>query len=197
MNYKEEIIAAVKERPRRYLTPAILYAVIMQESGGVPYFNETDKQFNINMGSAILNSSLSPNQIKTIITIPDNINGIVIDPFMAGKMAKFRFEKGYWKKFPELDPVTRFRVSCSWGISQVMGANISKTKGLQIQLFSANIKQQLSWTANELERLLRLASGDVFKMYKGYNSGNINSTNLDVINRAREVVNRLKDWKDA
>lgn len=168
----------------------------MQESGGVAIFNPTDKLFKSNLKTAKSISLLPEDKILEIITIPGKVGDFVVPKELAGKVAKFRLEPGYWAKYKDRDPETRFRMSASWGLTQVMGANIAtgSSANLNILHFSANIEWQLRKAADMLEKLLILSKGDINKMYRGYNSGNINSLNPAVLLRAAAVEKKVREF---
>ena len=193
MDLKAKCISTVQAKPYKYVTPAILWAVCMQESGGNPLFNKEDKLFKSNLSTAQRITKLDSKKILEIVTLPAKVGNFNVPIELVGKTAKFRLEPGYWNKYVDFDPETRFRISASWGLTQVMGANISRSKdaGLHILHFSANIEWQLSKAADMLDNLLVHSNGNINLMYRGYNSGRINSQDPSVIARANKVEERV------
>lgn len=201
---------AVETKPRKHVTPAILLAVVMQESHGMPYFVDTkpgsifaaniyDAQYppiwkdDKIIGRAT--TGLRESEIRQAITIPEVLGKWRPPRAMVGKMAKFRFEHSYWKRHGHLDKMERFRMSSSWGLVQFMGPNI--TKGMDrddadyfIQKFAADVPLQLLYGAGMLDDLLIAAEGNVDHAYRAYNSGNPESKNAKVIARAKGVERR-------
>lgn len=172
---------AIAKKPRRWLKPSTLMAVVDQESHGAPFFIDTrpGSQYSLNMKGAqvyrhtdphdkrkaiIVSTGLKEAQIKQWITIPRKIGDWSVPSGMIGKLAKFRFESGYWEKYRTdiPDDYTRFMYSCSWGLVQFMSPNISKTHdeaGINsIRRFSADIPLQLLYGAGMVEELLERAS---------------------------------------
>lgn len=202
---------AVASKPRDYITPSILLAVVMQESGGCPYFIDTKpgSLYHLNVGAACkyfkkrrkpdgswetlgpFFTGFKPNDIRQMITVPDEIDGWRVPQAMRGHLAKFRFEYGYWERFNNLGKTDRFYMSCSWGLVQFMGPNISKQGDIGfIKRFAADVPLQLLYGAGMVDDLLTNNHGDLVKAYKAYNSGNPNSTRRDVIDRAEAVARR-------
>lgn len=172
---------AIAKKPRRWLRPSTLMAVIMQETHGQPFFIDTrpGSLFSLNMlGSEKYNKTdphdkrkkivivtgLKRAEIQKWITIPKQIGDWKVPPAMVGKLAKFRFEPGYWERYRKEipDDYSRFIYSCSWGLVQFMGPNISKTHdqaGIDyIRRFAADIPLQLLYGAGMVEDLLERAS---------------------------------------
>ena len=228
---------AVAGKPRKYVTPAILCAFVMQESSGVPYFvdHKPGSIFRMNLNAAlkikrtipgrfltadeckkaghdpkllprkpsttvIEPTGLTEKDIRDIITIPAKVGDWDVPAAMRGQLAKFRFEPGYWKKFPHLDKTDRFIYSCSWGLVQFMGPNIAPEPDEQgiafIKRFMADVDLQLSYAAGMIDQLLVRAKGDVNKAYRGYNSGNVNSDNPAVVARANNVQKLLRQIEE-
>ena len=190
---------AVTAKPRQHVTPAILCAVAIQESSGVPYFIDTKpgSLWSLNLRDAKRHTGFTERQIRDMITIPLKIGKYVPPRIMQGQLAKFRFEPGYWNKYAHLARTDRFYYSCSWGLCQFMGPNISKdpdTKGIEfIKEFMANTDLQLLYGAGMLEELLDTNHGDLFKSYCEYNSGDPNCKAPAVIRRAKDVVEKARE----
>lgn len=165
----------------------------MQESGGNPLFLPQDNLFKSNMLAAQRITTLSSREIVKIVTLPEVVGTFTVPKEMAGKVAKFRLESVYWAANALREPSDRFRISSSWGLTQVIGSNISKgsSAGLNILHFSANIEWQLHKAADMLENLLLHSKGNINHMYRGYNSGRIDSSNPQVIARANKVEQRI------
>jgi len=206
---------AVAGKPRKYVTPAILCAFVMQESSGVPYFvdHKPGSIFRMNLNAALtikrkkdgkiverIPTGLTEKDIRDVITIPAKVGDWEVPAAMRGQLAKFRFEPGYWKKFPHLDKSDRFIYSCSWGLVQFMGPNISRVPDEQgiafIKRFMADVDLQLMYAAGMIDQLLVRAKGDVNKAYRGYNSGNVNSDDPAVIARANNVQKLLRQIEE-
>lgn len=243
---------AIVKKQRRWIKPSTLMAVILQESHGQPFFIDTrpGSLYSLNMLSSekynktdphdkrkriVITTGLKRAEIHKWITIPKKIGDWSVPPGMVSKLAKFRFESGYWERYRTAipDDYSRFIYSCSWGLVQFMGPNISKTHdqaGIDyIRRFAADIPLQLLYGAGMVEDLLERASKpisaeliklwkdggyvkgiwvpplepEVFKacvnatqierMYKGYNSGRIDSTDKAVIKRAQAVKQSAAD----
>ena len=199
---------AVEAKPRQFLTPAILLAVVLQESRGVPYFTDTKpgSLYALNVADAIVHTvrdghgnpirqvvtGLKEPEIRQAIIIPEIVDGWRVPRSMVGQRAKFRFEYGYWQNYGHLEKMHRFRMSCSWGLTQIMGPNITDQligdpADLFIQRFAADVALQLLYGAGIIEGLLEKSHGSVDHAYRGYNSGQIDSTSVAVINRAKAV----------
>jgi hypothetical protein len=197
---------AIAAKPRKYITPAILLAVIMQESGGCCYFLDlkSASQFKMNVYGAMaynkkdsdgkinrIYTGFNENNIRNMSIIDPKIQDFIVNKQLVGKIAKFRFEPTYWEKYSHLVPETRFIFSCSWGLPQFMGSNISKVLddigALYIKRWRADIALQLETASTFIDELLEQSKGDVNRMYRGYNSGDINSTSPEVIYRADAV----------
>lgn len=186
---------AIEKKPRNHVTPARLLAVLMQESSGMPYFVDTKPgsllQNNINMavnhmeqyksadGKVVsirpIPTGLTKPMIMDIITIKDKIGDYEVPRTMVGKIAKFRFEYGYFRLYKHLPLRERFIYSCSWGMCQFMGPNISKVpdkKGIEFILrFAADVEMQLLYAAGMVDELLTRSNGDMEAAYRAYNSG--------------------------
>lgn len=140
------------------------------------------------------NTGLTQRDILKAIIIPEQIGSFRPSKTLVGQKAKFRFEYGYWERFSNIaDPIQRFRMASSWGMVQFMGPNISgKLAGeeadLFIQRFAADLDMQLLYGAGLLDELLVRARGSMDHAYRGYNSGDVNSDNPDVIARAKNVA---------
>lgn len=208
----------VASKPRNHITPAMLLAAVMQESSGVNYFTDfaPDSLFHANVTAACryykkkkladgqiirlgpYNTGFSPADIKRLIAFPAKVSSKIgadwaVPPGLIGKFAKFRFEYGYWENrdIARLPNEQRFYASCSWGVVQFMGPNISKEYDASfIRRFAADIPLQLLYGAGELDKLLTRTDGDLFRAYKAYNSGNPESQDPEVIARANAVVRR-------
>jgi hypothetical protein len=207
---------AVASKPRKFVTPAILCSFVQQESNGVPYFidHKPGSLFRMNLNAAMkinyrnpktgkiekVSTGLSEKDIRGLITIPNKLGEWEVPPAMRGQLAKFRFEPGYWRKFPQLELHDRFIYSCSWGLVQFMGPNISPVPDKQgidfIKRFMADVDLQLMYAAGMIDQLLVKANGDVNKAYRGYNSGNVNSTDPAVIQRATNVQRHLREIEE-
>lgn len=144
-----------------------------------------------------IDTGLIEAEIRAAITIPNKIGNFDVPAIMRGKLAKFRFEPGYWKKYKQLSKIDRFLYSSSWGLVQFMGPNISPQPdraGIEfIKRFMADVDLQLLYGAGMIDDLLKRAGGDPHKAYRGYNSGNVNSTNQAVIKRADNVQKLLRE----
>lgn len=171
---------AIESKPRNYISPAVLLSVTHQEAGDSPIFIDTKPGgiYRMNVAGATsfwsrrklpdgrtekrrIYTGLNEAQIRELIRIPEHIGGFSPPKMLVGKLAKFRFESGYWQRFPHLSKVDRFYYSCSWGLVQFMGPNISKTpdaKGIEfIRRFAADIPMQLLYGAGMLDDLLTRA----------------------------------------
>ena len=215
---KTEKACALK--PRKFVTPAILCAVAIQESNGIPYFQDTKPGsiFSMNLGPAICyhkkigevdgkpifaayKTGLYEKDIRRIITIPAKVNNYQPAKQMVGMMAKFRFEPSYWERNAKLENLEeRFLYSCSWGVMQFMGPNAAYNLGPceagfnRIREFMCSPDMQLAAGADYIENIMAKISGhDCEHMYREYNSGNPNSTNPDVEKRALAVAARAKE----
>lgn len=203
---------AVNAKPRKHVTPAVLMAVVLQESSGVPYFVDTKPGsiYQANLSAAIVHTvkyhsatgklistkhietGLTRKDILDVITIPAQVGNFRVPSAMVGKLAKFRFEYGYWVRYSHIaDLKDRFLYSSSWGLCQFMGPNISKhpdIEGFQfIRRFAADVDMQLLYAAGMVDDLLAATGGDVEAMYRGYNSGNTHSHDSQVVARAQGV----------
>lgn len=207
---------AVTSKTRKHVTPAILCAFVQQESGGVPYFvdHKPGSIYRMNLAAALkiahrnpktgkierIPTGLTEQDIRAIITIPNKLGEWEVPSIMRGQLAKFRFEPGYWRKFPQLELHDRFIYSCSWGLVQFMGPNISPVPDRQgidfIKRFMADVDLQLMYAAGMIDQLLVRADGDVNKAYRGYNSGNVHSTDPAVIARANNVQKHLREIEE-
>lgn len=207
---------AVESKPRRYVTPAILCAFVQQESGGCPYFidHKPGSIFRMNLNAALyikrknvqtgkvekIATGLTEQEIRSIITIPAKVGNWEVPKAMRGQLAKFRFEPGYWRRYPNLEKLDRFIYASSWGLVQFMGPNISRhpdRAGIDfIKRFMADVDLQLLYSSGMIEDLLLRADGDVNKAYRGYNSGNVNSTDPEVIARANNVQKHLREIEE-
>lgn len=207
---------AVESKPRHFVTTSILCAFAQQESGGVPYFVDTKPGsiFRANMNAAFaykakikgtekiikVPTDLSEAEIRSIITMPDKVGEFDVPAIMRGKLAKFRFEPGYWRRYKNLPKLDRFIYSSSWGLVQFMGPNISKTPdraGIDfIKRFMVDVDLQLLYAAGMIDGLLERAHGDVNLAYRGYNSGNIHSDDPAVIARANNVQKHLREIEE-
>lgn len=177
---------AVAAKPRKHVTVPDVLAVMLQESHGVPWFLPTDPQFKLNMRAACRITGMHESKLRQLIVIPDEVLGWKVPEQMRGKFAKFRCESGYWAKFHEYDLPDRFYRSCSWGLGQLMGAHLKDTG--EIRRFLSDIALQGLWCAGMMDDLMTRADGDLFRAYKGYNSGSVDSTQKAVIERATAVV---------
>lgn len=199
----KKVVAATTPK---HVTPAILLAVIMQESSGVAFFFDTGfgSLFKMNIFGAmkyrkkkadgtfeIIYTGLREGQIRTMATIGPTVGKYIVNKLIVGNIAKFRFEPAYWERFAHLPIETRFIFSCSWGLPQFMGPNINRvldeTGAEYIKQWRADLSMQLTSAVHFIDNLLEHSHGDVNKMYRGYNSGDINSANPDVIYRANAV----------
>ncbi|HEY9792076.1 MAG TPA: hypothetical protein V6D22_16840 [Candidatus Obscuribacterales bacterium] len=204
---------AVALKERHFITPAILLAVVNQESHCANLFIDTKPggQYALNVQDAITHkvrdktgkvinkiaTGLKESEIRQFITLPDQIDGWQVPKEFAGQKSKFRFEYGWWQHaaYTKLPKQERFALSTSWGLVQFMGFNIVGNSGKTgdeaiklIQRFAADVLMQLEYAAGTLDTLLIRANGDVFKMYKGYNSGDVDSEDPAVIARAKAVA---------
>jgi hypothetical protein len=216
---------AVTAKPRKFLTPAILGAVVLQESGGVPYFIDTKpgSLYRLNILGAVkyrhvtdrsdgtrtvqmIETGIREREIRDVIMIPPMVEHYQVPKIMRGQLAKFRFEPSYWVQYPNLAKMDRFLYSCSWGLGQVMAPHLGQPDALGfnfIRRFMADTDLQLLYAAGMVEELLERADGDVLGAYKGYNSGDVNSENAAVIARAQIVarsaqqIQRYVDQREA
>lgn len=203
---------AVGAKTRKHVTAEMLVAVVMQESGQSPIFIDTKPgglcAANIKMaveyykykkdpatGKKIrigpFKTGFTEADVKRMMTIPERVGSFQTPKELAGKLCKFRFERGYWEKkaYAHLEPEHRFYMSCSYGLTQHMAMNITRDLSMEaIKRFMADIDLQLLYGAGTLDSLLTRANGNLLRAYKGYNSGNIDSDNADVIARAGNVV---------
>lgn len=200
---------AVATKPRSFVTPSVLLAFVMQESHGVPYFEDTKpgSLYSINVHDAMfparcdehgtiierLNTGLLEKEIRQAIIIAPDINGYRPSRAMIGQPAKFRFELSQWNRFGSLPKMQRFRMACSWGLVQFLGVNIvgkltDDTADEFIQRFAADTAMQLLYASGMIDELLVRTHGDVDRAYKGYNSGDIDSHNAKVMARSKAVA---------
>lgn len=221
MHVEPGLLAAAKKaisaKPRKYVTPEILLAFVMAESGGVPYFvdhkpgslfaantfgacrykkidKKTGKVFRIETG-------MTPAEIRQWVTIPEKIGDFQVSKAMRGQLAKFRFEPSYWARtnryYPDLSLEDKFIFSSSWGLVQFMAPNICKLptpENLQfIRRWIADPDMQLVYAAGMVDSLLVTTKGNVHHSYRGYNSGDVNSTRTDTNQRADNVLRLLHD----
>lgn len=174
-----------------YVSPAAVIAVCLQESGGVPTFNSSDALFHQNLQAAASVTTLPPTMILDYVKIQEGP--------LAGQIAKFRFEPGYWvwagsQGLPSIN--LRFLCSCSFGVGQqmmrwVLPQNKDRWEGF-VENFKGSLNTQLTYVIETLERLLGETEGDLFKAYKAYNSGTATSVDIQVMRRATRVV-ELRD----
>ena len=176
---------AVAAKPRKHVTTSDVVAVAMQESHGVPTFTPWDVQFKLNLRTAVRVTGMSEADIRKLIIIPADVNGWKTPAIMVDKFAKFRLEPSYWGVNRELENADRFYKSCSWGLGQLMGVHLSDTA--HIRRFMADVSDQALWIAGMIDSLMTASDGSLFRAYKGYNSGNTESQNKDVIARANSV----------
>lgn len=205
---------AILAKPRRFVTAATLGAVVLQESGGMPYFidSKPGSEMYSNISDAInhaiyhytatgekltteyVATGLTYKTILAAITIPPAVGNFMVPSAMRGRPAKFRFEYSYWKRFKtEIEnPADRFIYSSSWGLCQFMGPNIAKEptpEGLEfIKRFAADVDMQLLYAAAMIDDLLASNKGNVDAMYREYNSGSAESTAPKVVARAQQVA---------
>lgn len=203
---------AVDSKPRHFVTPAILLAVVDQESHCANLFIDTKpgSMYALNMQDAIIHkvrdktgkvinrisTGLKESEIRQWITLPETIDGWQVPREFAGQKSKFRFEYGWWKHYANIsNREERFRLSSSWGLVQFMGFNVVGNSGKtgeaaikMIQRFAADVPEQLLHAAGTFDDLLVRAHGDVLRAYKGYNSGDVDSENSAVIARAQAVA---------
>jgi hypothetical protein len=155
-------------------------------------------------------TGLTAGEVRQAIVIPPEIDGYKVPPVLVGRPAKFRFEYGYWKRLGHLPKMQRFRMASSWGLVQFMGPNIigrwqgdgdpsngdkDEDRDRFIQRFAADIPLQLLYAAGMIDELLEQAGGDVDGAYRGYNSGDVNSSRPDVIARAKAVAKSHEQLK--
>lgn len=139
--------------------------------------------------------------------LPETIGPWKVPDYLAGAIGKFRTEPSYTEnllnRYPDNQELV-FRISSSWGLTQVMGRNLvvlGKSQEWQKKVikdlthFASNPVWQLHWAADFLDKLLVSAKGDLHKAYVGYNAGSITSIDLAAHVRAAEVVAREKTWK--
>lgn len=221
---------AVDSKPRSFITPEVLCAFVMQESHGVPYFVDTKPGsiYRLNVAAAItykvknrvtgevskLQTGLTEKDIREIITIPDKVGSFDVPAVMRGKLAKFRFEPGYWRRYSTLARRDRFIYASSWGLVQFMGPNISPkpdAAGIDfIKRFMADVDLQLLYAAGMIDDLMIRGSKLqpdaaikdlpkeeqlVHRAYRGYNSGKVSSDKPEVIARATNVLKFYRDAK--
>jgi len=184
--------AVIKKIPMapeyKILPPSAVIAVCIQESKGVPTFNEKDELYALNLDAAAKGTKLPPSLLRDAMKIKQGP--------LTGAVAKFRFEPSYWEwsgKHGLSSPTERFLCSCSIGIGQQMMRWVLPADEKEwlpfIENFKGNVDTQLSFCIKEMHRLMVATKGDLFRAYKGYNSGNIDSKNADVVRRALRVVN--------
>ena len=213
---------AVAAKPRKFLTPEILLAFVYQESGGVPYFidHKPGSLCYANIYSAVgykrtlkkddgtkqvirVFTGLTAMQITKEITLPEKVGNFTVPKVMRGQLSKFRFEPGYFikhkKRYPQLSLIDLFLYSSSWGLVQFMGPNIVKSptpENLEfIRRFRADPAMQLLYGSGMIDDLLVKTNGNVHHAYRGYNSGDVNSTRADTNERADNVMKLLKSIK--
>lgn len=206
---------AVESKPRHFVTPAILLAVVLQESHGVPYFTDTKpgSQFKMNVFGAMsytkhyrrpdgtktsttYQTGLKESDIRRMTTIEKELDKWEVPAVMAGQLAKFRFEYSYWERYSSLPTEKRFLMSCSWGLAQFMGPNITKPDKIDfIRRFRADVPMQLLYAAGMIDELLERTNGDVNRMYRAYNSGDADSEDLAVLARAKSVATSAEQIK--
>jgi len=192
---------AIAAKPRHFITPQVLLAVVMQESHGMPYFVDTKpgSQYKQNVyGATRPYTGLTEKDVRGAILLPAKIGDFEVPKTMQGQLAKFRLEPSYWHrytpdKYPLLaDKIMRFYFCSSWGMVQFMGPNISHeptAEGIEfIRRFSADVGMQLVYGAGMIDGLLQANHGDVDAMYRAYNSGNPHSHDPAVIARAQSVT---------
>lgn len=186
-----QINRAIAAKPRKHVTPAILLAIAMQESHQLPYFIDTKpgSQFAMNLHTASRITGINAKTLTDFVRIEPIEGGWKVPACMVGKLAKFRCEPGYWKRYTDLAPLDRFVYSCSWGIFQFMGPNIAKNhtpKDIEfIKRFAADVPMQCVYAAGMVDDLLD--HGSVDAMYRAYNSGDPHCKNPEVVARARAV----------
>lgn len=211
LNVNALIHEAVHFKPRRFLTESQLWSVVEQESGGVPYFNGDEHLCLSNVQTAAELLKVTTTQIIDWARLPKTIGLWKVPSYLGGAIGKFRTESTYTRHF--IDPKSNhssydkelvFRISSSWGLTQVMGRNLvtlGKTEQWQKKTitdlvhFASNPVWQLHWAADYLDRFLVSAKGNLLLAYIGYNAGSIFSTNPDARKRAEEVVNREITWR--
>lgn len=176
---------AVASKPRRFVTPAHVVAVAMQESHGVPTFTPWEAQYRANLRAAINITKMNEGEIRKLIIIPVAVNGWKVPTMLVNKFAKFRCEPGYWKRFRDLPAADRFYMSCSWGLGQLMGAHLPDANA--VRRFLADVPQQVLWVAGMMDQLLISSHGDLKRAYAGYNSGDIDCQDRAVLHRCDEV----------
>lgn len=179
-------IKAIKAKPRKKVTVSDAIAVALQESHGVPWFIPTEIQFKQNLRTAVLQTKTHESRIRQLIVIPDSVGAWKTPEQMAGKFAKFRFERGYFNQMPTSMPFEdRFYKSCSWGLGQLMGAHLKDAQ--EIKRFMSDVNLQALWLVGMLDELLTKTGGSLVQAYAGYNSGDTNCQNPVVIKRATNV----------
>ena len=182
----------------RFLTPAILTSVILQESEGIAFFLKTDKQYKQNMHTAMATLGRSEEEILKLFTLP------------GGRIIKFRLEPGTYAdpKFAKCPAWPhRVYIASSSGLGQLMGYNL--IVGVKpsnyidtILTFAGDEEAQILRCAQDLDKLLvrcydspSIIKKDLktlaYHMYLGYNSGRIINKDPARIKRALEVVGRL------
>lgn len=209
---------AIAKKPRRWLRPSTLMAFVMQESSGAPFFIDTrpGSLYSMNIKGAqayrhadphdkrkaiIISTGLKEADIKKWITIPKKIGDWSVPPGMVGKLAKFRFEHGYWERYRRdiPDDYTRFMYSCSWGLVQFMSPNISKTHdeaGINfIRRFAADIPLQLLYGAGMAEDLLERASKPVSEAFlEDLRERKIDPKIIDQVKNATQIERAYKGY---
>lgn len=187
---------AVKAKPRQFVTEEIVHSVLVQESELCSTFEKTDRQYRLNMNTAMKLTGKTEAEVLKLVTLSN------------GKIAKFRLEPSYFNKvaLKSLPFETRFYLSISTGLAQKMGAllvgkpytNVKST----IMGFAGNEPLQVLYAAGDMEAGMRRAflSPEVKKKdlkslayhgYSAYNSGSIIPKKADVVKRCQEVVSRL------
>ena len=186
-----QIITMLPPGKFQYASPAAVMAVCLQESEGDPTFSLLEKQCEDNLAVAAKATTFDMSLLIGALKIQSGT--------YQGKLAKFRFEPGYWHWAAGQTTNStslRFLISCSLGVGQQMMRWVLPTDELEwgrfIERFKSDVGLQLTYVVGSLDKLLGETEGDLFRAYKGYNSGNINSKDPQVILRALHVV-ELRD----
>lgn len=190
------ISSAIKAKPRTFITPAILHSVVIQESDEISTFELYDRQYRLNMNTAMKITGWSESEILKLVTLSNN------------KIAKFRLEASVFNRveFKKLPLETRFYLALSTGLVQKMGwllvskpyNNIKST----ILGFASNEPLQLLYGAGDMEAGMKRAylatsikkkdlKSLTFYGYCAYNSGALLPKDAAVIKRAQEVISRI------
>jgi len=191
-SFTPKVVKMLSTAKYKYITPAIVIAVCLQESGGDPCFEPQDALLGENLRAASVTTTLPIAMIVDAMKIQAGI--------YKGKIAKFRLEPSYWiwtGKQKLSSPTERLLCACSFGVGQKMMrwiviGNPDDWIG-QIEQFKSSLDTQLAYLIHDMDRLLSSTQGDLLQAYKGYNSGYVNSVDPAVVARAQNVVALAKE----